>query len=254
MKKLVVYPFICLVFFASVFDALAQKNSKDSVVFIPMIQISYSYQLPGADLAKRFGDNSNIGLSFLIKNKNNWIYGLEGDFIFGTEIKENQVLKNISTKDGNLISANGQLAELEMFERGYLTQIKGGRLFSLLAPNKNSGFYFTLGLGMLQHKIRIENTGNTAPQIASDYKKGYDRLTNGVAISESFGYSFFSNNRRVNFYMGFDFYQAFTKNRRSFNYDSMAKDDSRRKDILNGFRIGWVIPLYEKLPNEFYYR
>ena len=58
----------------------------------------------------------------------------------------------------------------------------------------------------------------------------------------------------MNFYFGFELYQAFTKNRRTYNYDLMEKVDVKRQDFLNGFRIGWVIPLYEKLPNEYYYR
>ena len=254
MNKRYFHPIVLLVFWFFSLESNAQVNIKDSVVFTPMIQISYSYQIAAGDLMNRFGNNSNIGLSFLIKNKNNWIYGIDGSFIFGNEIKENQILKNISTNDGYIITSNGQFADVKLFERGYTAQVRGGRLFPVLSPNPNSGIFCTLGVGFLQHKIRIENTGNTAPQLSVEYKKGYDRLSNGIAFSEFLGYTFLSNNRRVNFYFGLELYQALTKNRRTYNYDLMEKVDVTKQDFLNGFRIGWVIPLYEKLPNEYYYR
>jgi hypothetical protein len=231
----------------------AQKNIKDSVVSIPALQVSYSFQFPALDLAKRFGNNSNVALGFTFKNKTNWIFALENAFIFGNQIKENQILKNISTQEGYVIAANGQIAEVNLYQRGFFSHARFGRLFSFFAPNVNSGFYATVGIGFLQHKIRIDNVGNTAPQLSQEYKKGYDRLTSGLMISEFLGYSFLSNNRRVNFFAGFEFMQAFTKNKREYNYDLMEYQVQNRKDFLSGIRIGWVIPLYKKLPNDFYY-
>jgi len=61
------------------------------------------------------------------------------------------------------------------------------------------------------------------------------------------------NKRLWNFYAGFEFMQAFTKNRRSFNADDMAPEAFKRLDMLNGFRFGWIVPLYGKTRSEFYY-
>lgn len=49
------------------------------------------------------------------------------------------------------------------------------------------------GGGFLQHKIRIENRENVAPQILGDYAKGYDYLRNGPAGYLYVGYVFHAN-------------------------------------------------------------
>ncbi len=83
-------------------------------------------------------------------------------------------------------------------------------------------------------------------------KKGYDRLSNGIGFTQSVGYLFLSNNRIANFFAGIEMNEAFTKNRRDFNYDQMKKDNQLRTDLLFGIRIGWILPLYKKAPKEFY--
>jgi hypothetical protein len=46
--------------------------------------------------------------------------------------------------------------------------------------------------------------------------------------------------------------QGFTKSRRSFDYDKMAKDNTKRLDMLWGAKIAWLLPLYKKSPQEYY--
>ena len=228
----------------------AQVNIKDSTVFAPLISASYSYQWPGGDLVNRFGSNSSIGAAFMIKTKSNWIFGIDGNFIFGNNVKEDGILDSISTEKGRIIDENGNDADIGFFERGFLTSLKFGRLFSLLGPNKNSGVVIIGSVGLLQHKIRIEGD---APPIKGDYKKGYDRLTNGLALSEFIGYLYLGNKHVLNFYAGFEFTQAWTQNRRSYNFDTMEKDEAKRIDVLSGIRVGWMIPLNKRVPDEYYY-
>lgn len=119
-----------------------------------------------------------------------------------------------------------------------------------MSLNPNSGFIFSVGPGFLQHKIRIESD---AAALKGVYKKGYDRLSNGFAVMESLGYLFLSNKRLVNFYIGMTSVQAWTKNRRGFNYDTGKEDDKMRLDIMTGFKIAWILPLYKKVPDEYYF-
>ncbi len=235
------------------FVAFSQQNIKDSVLSFPMIGASAAYQIPGGDLSERFGNNFNIGGVFQWKTKKNYLIGLEGQFIFGNKVKENTILDSLSTSQGGIISSLGEFADVVLYERGLKFELKLGKIFPVFGPNKNSGIFTSLGAGILQHKIRIENQGSSIPSIEGDYKKGYDRLTNGMSVTAFAGYINFGNKRLVNFYAGLEITQGFTQNRRSFDFDSRKEDLKKRNDLLMGIRVAWVIPIYKRAPKEFYY-
>ena len=124
----------------------------------------------------------------------------------------------------------------------------------VLSPNPNSGIIIKAGVGYIQHWIRIRiNEDKTIPSFEGDYAKGYDRLSSGLAISEFIGYLYMGNTRVLNFFVGFEFMQSWTTNRREVNFDTGMKDDGNRFDALNGFKIGWIIPIYKRTPKEYYY-
>lgn len=214
---------------------------------------SYAIQFPDGDLAKRFGWNSNLGLDFAYKLKNNWILGINGSFIFGGTIRETHMFDSIVTSQGYVINTDGKYTDLRLYERGFTVSLTGGKVFPVWGPNKNSGFLIRGGLGFLQHNIRIETTGNLAPQLGPDYRKGYDRLTNGLMLSQFIGYLYLSNNRLFNFYCGFELMEAFTENRRTVNFDTGKHDGTKRFDALEGFRVGFILPLYKRDISNYYY-
>lgn len=231
----------------------AQVNVKDSMVTAPMFCFSYAFQLPAGDMKDRFGVNSNAGIDFMVKNKKNWIFGADFHYIFGTDIKEKSILDGMKTDQGEIIGQDGQYADIALFERGYTTCVKIGKVFALGKPNKNSGIVFTTGGGFMQHKIRFDVSNNTAPQLTKETKKGYDRLTNGFMFEHFLGYMLLSNKRLSNFYAGLEVTHAFTKNRRSYNWDTMERDTQNRYDVLYGIRIGWIIPFYKRAGKTYYY-
>lgn len=218
-----------------------------------MLSGSYAYQVPGGDLADRFGNNSNIGITFLQKLKSNWLFGAEYDIIFGNNLVETGILDNLKTEDGVIIGEDGLAADVVLYERGFYTSLKVGKVLPVFNRNPNSGLMILLGGGLLQHKIRIDVANNTAPQLTDETKKGYDRLTNGFAINQFIGYFNLSNNRLANFYVGVDITEAWTQNRRSYNYDTMMRDDTQRLDMLYGIRVGWIIPFYKRGSVKTYY-
>lgn len=230
------------------------QNVKDSSLFIPMVKISYAVHVPAGNLADRFGVNSAIGLNFSIKTKANWFFGFDGGFIFGNQIKEKGILDSLKTSSGFIIDQNGNPSTVRLFERGFTASLHIGKLFNLFSKNKNSGLLVYAGPTYLQHKIRIDDIGRQSPQLVSGYIPGYDRLTSGFGLHEFIGYVYLGNNRILNFFAGFDLFQAVTKSQRSYNYDTMKSDTDTRFDMLSGFRIGWVLPLYKGTPQEFYYK
>ena len=249
MKKHILY--FLLLFISLVGNA--QVSIKDSTVAVVLVGTSYAFQLPGGNLADRFGYNSNAGMAFFQKTKKNWLWSVNGSFMFGNRLKETGMLDSISTQGGYIIDQNGEFADIRLYERGFTASACLGKLIPAFGPNPNSGIFFLAGAGFMQHKIRIESIGNRTPQLNGDYKKGYDRLTGGFALTQFVGYLFLSNNRLANFYAGFECTEGFTQSQRTYDYDLMKRDNTKRKDLLYGIRIGWILPLYKKAPKQFYY-
>jgi len=234
--------------------AQSQVSIKDSSVFSTMLHATYAYQIPGGDMAKRFGNNSAVGGGFQLKTKKNWLFGAECNYLFGEKVKdEMNIVSRISTSDGFLITADGEYADVFFSEQGFIIGLKAGKIIPVLNPNPNSGILLTVQPGFIQHKIKITNPSNTVPALRGDYKKGYDEMTNGVALTEFIGYWYMGNRRLVSFYAGFEFTQAFTKCRRAYNFNTMSRDTEQKYDFFYSLRIGWLIPLYKRAPAGYYY-
>lgn len=234
--------------------ARSQVNVQDSSISASLLYAGAGLQVPGGDMADRFGISYSIGPGYLYKTRSNWIFGVETNFFFGDDVKiGDSLFKHIMTSNGTLIDGNGEPAIIGITQRGISVWAKVGKIIPVLSPNPNSGFFTTLGVGYLRHNLSISNLDNTAPQILGDYRKGYDRLTAGPAVNLKIGYLFLSNHRLLNFMVGFELSQAWTKSLRDYDFDLMKKDDSSRSDLLTGFKLGWIIPLYGRAPKEYYF-
>ena len=232
----------------------AQVNANDSVVaaFIP--SFSYSYQLPGGDVKDQYGNNSTIGGSLMYKTRKNLLLSFDVNFIFGGDVKNaDSILWMVMTDNGYIIDGNGVYTLYNMYERGYSFDFRVGKILPFLSANPNSGVLLSGGMGFLLHRMKLDVQHQTAPQITGDYGKGYDRLTSGFTLNEFVGYFFMGKSRILNFYAGFEFYQAFTKSRRDYIFDLMRKDDSNHHDFFFGFKVGWMIPVYNRAPDKYYY-
>jgi hypothetical protein len=229
----------------------AQVNVKDSAANVTLIGVKYGYYLPAGDMLSRFGDNSLLQLSVDYKLKNNWTLGINGSYLFGKTIKES--LFDSISKENYFISSEGDFADVRLFERGFTISATAGRVFKLNKDHPNSGIVLSLGAGFIQHKIRIEVIGNNLPQLDKTYKKGYDRLSNGLLLSQNLGYLYLSNNRLLNIYFGLECMEGFTQNRRSFDFDKREKDTKKRLDILYGAKVAWILPVYGKRGSKGFY-
>jgi len=245
---------IILVIFCISFSGYSQVNVNDSVVsaFIP--SFAYSFQIPGGDVATQYGNNSTIGGALMFKTRKNLLFSFNLGFIFGNQIKNaDSILRFVETDNGYIIDGNGTYALYSLYERGYNFSFNVGKIINVLNPNPNSGIMLSGGVGYLAHRLNIDVQHETAPQITGDYALGYDRLTSGIALNEFVGYFFMSKTRVLNFYAGFEFYQAFTKSRRDYIFDQMGPDNTTHTDFFYGFKIGWMIPIYDRAPDAYYY-
>ena len=228
------------------FTAFSQVRVKDSCIRVSMISFSFGVQKPFGEMADRFGPNTQLGVSFLKKSPKNITWGADFNYHFGNDVRDTTILDSLKTIDGYIIDGNGMFTIAHMFQRGFSVFGKAGKIFPFQKPNPNSGIFVNAGLGFFQHKIRIEVADNTVPQLVGDYRKGYDRLTSGIAFTQYFGYFYMGNSRVVNFSAGLEMMEALTRCRRDFNFDTMEKDDHLRLDLLLGLRIQWSIPFYSK--------
>jgi hypothetical protein len=232
----------------------AQKSIQDSVIFTNLIYANYSMQFPGGDMAGRFGMNSAIGPGYLIKTSSNWIFGIEGNFLFGKQVNNTEnILSLIETSDGNIIDMEGTYADYNFNERGFSAILRAGKLIPVWGPNRNSGVFVTLGAGYLQHRIYIEHKDKTAPPIKGDYLKGYDELKSGFASNVFLGYLYLGNQNKINFFAGIDFTVGFTRHVRPYSFNNMTYNTGNFNDILTGIRVGWIIPVFSRAPKDYYY-
>lgn len=218
-----------------------------------LIQGYYAAQFPGGDVSNRFGMNSMVGPAYMYKTNKNWLWGIEGGFMFGDQVKNSHnILESIETSDGNLVDLEGIYADYRFFERGFSVIARTGKVLPVW-PNRNSGLALGLGGGYLQHKIYIEHPDKTAPQITGDYAKGYDELKHGPAFNAFAGYVFLGNNKAINFYLGIDYTLAFTKHVRPYSFARRAYNTGNYTDTFLGIKAGWFIPVYKRTPKEYYY-
>jgi len=224
----------------------------DSAITVPLIGINFAGHLPSANMAERFGPNLKAGGSFLLKTKKNWVYGVEANYIFGRNLKED-VLSQLRTPEGFVVDNEGYPGDLRVSQRGLLVHAVFGRVFNLASANPNSGLMVNIGAGYMQHKIKLYDAQQRIASIKGDLEKGYDRLTAGLSTSLFIGYLFLSENRMLNFYFGVESYQGFTQSLRKFNYDTGMPDTQERIDIVTGVRAGWILPLYKRKPSDNYY-
>ena len=232
----------------------AQDNVRDSVVGITTVDLSYAFHEPDGDLADRFGNNSMLCMGVTRKNDDNWTVGGEIWFMFGGTLKpEADVLADFRTANGDVIGTTGLPSDIQMFQRGFAASLQFGKVFPLFGPNPNSGLWVKIGSGYLQHRILLDDSLEEVPLVLGDYKVGYDRLTGGIFFHQFVGYRHFSNDKRFNFYAGFDMNQGFGRSLRSWNYDERSVDTDRRYDGFYGLKFGFSLALYKQIPDEYYF-
>ncbi|NVO19751.1 MAG: hypothetical protein HXX13_08625 [Bacteroidetes bacterium] len=248
------FPFIllitCILLQLSSFAQEKQDTQKPLSILYP----SYSLNIPAFDMKDRFGITQSLGAGYSIIFKNKWLLDFEGNFLFGGKIKNSaSLLAPIATSNGYIIDQSGTFASIAISERGFTFWLKTGKLIPTGTRDPNSGILLMSGIGMMQHKIRIDVSQNTAPQLRTAYKKGYDHLCNGPAINEFVGYQYIDPLKRVNFYAGLDFSLAWTQSRRAYYFTEMTRPNEKRFDMLCGIKIGWLVPIYGKSSHEYFY-
>ena len=208
-----------------------------------MLGFNYGRQAPIGILAKRYGASNTVGFSVGYKLGRNWQVQAAVNTLFSGKVKENSILDSMIGDGGLLLDLNGTYAEVRMYQRGYHWHADIGKIIPLGNFDRNSGLLLSAGLGFMEHKIKFTFQRTVLPQLENDYYKGYDRLTNGFMLRGFAGYQRIDPKGMFNFFGGVELLNGFTKNRRTYNYDTRQAETALRNDLLLGIKFGVMITL-----------
>lgn len=219
--------------------AVPSTSYRNSVLFC----VNYARHVPLFTLKNRFGGNNSVGFSTAYKFGKN--FQIQGGIntIFSGRVKEIGVFDTMIGSSGYLVDINGNLAEVKLYERGWNCHVDFGKILSVNKRDINSGILVSGGLGFMQHKIKYTFQRTVLPQLEGEYAKGYDRLTNGLMARGFVGYQKIDPDAMLNFVFGVEALYGFTKNRRSYNYDTRTADIVARKDVLLGLKLGVMVSI-----------
>jgi hypothetical protein len=247
-----IFSFIFLFWIIGICQLNGQTIKEDRLL-IPMISANLGYNHSEGDFAKRFGGSGQVGAGFMLKFKSNLLLGVEGNYLFNDDIQKDEYYKYLANEDGFITNMYGEVGVTSERLAGFTVFGKLGYVIPVLNPNPNSGIFVSAGAGLMQHKILISDRYNNIPQLTEEYRKGYDRLCNGLMINQFVGYMFFAEKAVWNFFAGFEFTQGFTQNRRDWDFIEGRKIDDNRLDMLYSFKFGWVISLHRRMSTDYYY-
>ena len=196
------------------------------------------------------------GGSVDFKTASNWMFSINGSFISGNKvnISREDLFGDILDNNGEIITGDGIYGSYALFERGGHIQARVAKIFPVLAPNPNCGFFVQGGIGYLFNRLRTEfgSYASPPPALAGDYLYGYDKMRGGFSWSGEIGYLFLSNTRVFNFSISIEFNQAFTKPLRKWDFNT-GKDTNSYIDQYIGIRGAIYIPTYKRKPAEYYF-
>ncbi len=235
-----------------VLNLQAQSFRKDKLT-VPTLTANVGFCYPMGDLKERYHIFGQAGSSFMMKFKSNILLAAEGMILFGEGYKGEDPLRLILNSNGTLTNQFGKPAEFARGMRGMQLTAKAGYIFSKFAHNPNSGITFTAGAGFFQSKYWIDQRGNNIPQIMGDYVKGYDKMSNGFALTQFVGYTYFHNKNFWNAFIGVEFTEAWTQNRRDWDFTLMRKDNQSYNEFMMTLKAGWIISFIRREAEEIYY-
>lgn len=211
-----------------------------------LAKFSYSIHTSAGDLGDRFGLHYSPGIQLDYRINNKITFGPEFNFQFGNKVKDD-VIEPLRDNLGLIIGENTVSSEVFLRQRGTYLGLNFG-LLNKIGQIKSGNFLHTqFSIGHWQHKIRIIDDTNSAAQIRGDYIKLYDRLTNGLALKQVVGLTHLSTRNATNYFIQLEIMEGFTENRRNWDAILQAKDNTKRIDISIGFRIGWILPLFNNV-------
>ena len=242
--------FLLFIIASSSIQAQTFKLDKESPFL--GLQFNYGFQSSQVDLKDRFGDHLSLGsgLVYIIPKKK-LIFGLQYHYHYGSTVKED-VLEGLRNSQGFIFGVAGGGADVQLRQRGFYSGLSVG--YYQIIKDNGMAFSANLGGGLLQHKIRIQDNNNAVDYLQGNFLKGYDRLSNGLALYQSVRFQQLSPARRFNYHIALELFEGFTQSRRDFDFASGTVMNEKRIDVIIAIRFCYYLPVSSgKKPEEIYY-
>jgi hypothetical protein len=217
-----------ILFFISIFAFKANGQDVSKL----LLGLGHGGGIPLGDVSERFGGQfeSSIGL-YKHYYKSNTMLGIDISLIYGNKVKEN-VLAGLQVDGKPLLGLNGSPSRLNLRQRGSTGFLTYAKLMSTKGEDYKGGIKWLVGIGLMEHHIRIVDDSRNNAYFSGDYLKGYDRYTFGPALKQAIGYQHISQSFNFSYSIMLEFEEGFTKSIRSVNFDTMLADESRRLDVF----------------------
>lgn len=204
----------------------------------------YMYQLPAGDIAKQYGSNSNVGFNFNIKLANNFTFGIEGQYMFGSKYTGDSLLGDMVTSNAFIIGENNIIEVPEIDGRGGNFFAEVGKIFPLNQKNKNSGLHIKGGIGYVFYSVYTDADVQSITHLRGDYANGYNRLESGWSLNSYIGYTLYSKNKMINGSIGLQAIYTNTKLQGVYDYAKAAPpDQTTRSSLFIGPKLGVTVVL-----------
>jgi hypothetical protein len=254
---LLTFIFVGICFFSNaqgdtaVFKKLRKQFEPNSAV---MFVFNYDAQLPFGHVAQRFGFDNLVSVEFLYKTNKNWLFGANGGFIYGSDVKQDYVFTNIATSTGQFITQYNDLTSIRPQEQGYNIQFTFGKIIPLVEKIPDAGIMLMTGFGIVQDKIAVSIKAAELPQLSPEYRRGYDRMCNGPVLSQFIGYNYMARSKFLSGYIGVQADLSYTVNERPYDFYTQGKLDDKGVDLFLGLKAGFTIAKYlQSSEKEFFY-
>ncbi|TVR85953.1 MAG: hypothetical protein EA411_11830 [Saprospirales bacterium] len=240
--------------FISVFLFLSSSLNSQNEERALFFNVKYGVQVPGGDLSDRFSTFFSAGIDpEFYHGGRNLFAGFQFNFLFGQNVKEDP-LAAIRDSQGEIIGRDQNYALIDPRMRGLTFGGHVGKLFPFASSDESKwGIRLSLGTGVMLHRIALKDENDTANQIRDNYGKGYNRKTVGGYLHQFAGIQYMSADRRINFRAGFTFHQGFTESVRAVDFDTKETDTRSRIDLMNGFEMSWILPIFFSEPDVIIY-
>ncbi len=238
MKSLFLLFFLVCIFQLSAQSPLVNPRYSKSLV---LVNLSYKAATPAGSLALRYGFMNGAGLDLYLKTKKNFLWGINANILFGRAVRDIDYINIFKDATGYLFTNDGTPIYVSASMRGSQYQAVFGKLIPLFVRKPQMSLMLQFGMGFLQHKYLFTAPG--ALQFSTEYAKGYDRLSNGLSLSQEVGICNFSINRLINFNVGLELTESYTKNRRFYDYATQSTDTKSYLDILLAIKFSWILPI-----------